>query len=764
MKKKSYFVEMIPLMFLVLVITGFIDEVTGAPLDSNPCVMDIPAAFEKIQNYGQRSGVWIKQWRPEWDHDPISLGTGDIIRAPKQSHMQGIQRLRGKPYIIVTGSSESGHNGHFFIGNLSSNSDGRFKSNLNSSSVPSKNDVVVHREDIAVIQDKRNVDGFVEGKLFTKNHDYHHASGLQVIGDYSVIALGHGKPQRVVFYDLSNPEMPKKLGYEILVDRADAVGIAKDESGYVLVVRQEADRLSFFTSRTTNLETANFQFTGHWMSSLLKEGPSDNKWRNYQNINLVSSCNGQLYLIGFARKKGGLSGKNPLKGDDWMDLYKVDNYETQPILIKIATKHIYCDKFCNFAAGGGIYVTDQGDLLLYGVRHFVPIDQEERQLHGLSAPDLFFPIDKAFIGLNEFRSFPPTIPLPLTNTSQAWVALYDDAYFEGPRVFLEGEEVETQQWSNYQKVWGNFDKKVSSVKWVLPQGYQYGLYQHADFKGKVLWLSGSGKEEEYARLRPLDFNDMPSSSKLMKVHVIDPRDGWVELFAEANFSGRRLTIWGTHTGYSDFKNVMVEGSHFDNTIEAVRFHLAKGQTFRMYRHPNYNNDPRYPTNKTHIDLVGTGEIEEIRELSNQRVGIEDKVSSAQFVTITTVTEPTEGWVELYSDDNFKGRRLTIKQTWDCRVKKINSHSTCTDKGISDYRNMKVDGKGFDNTVESIRFQLAPGQVYRLYRHPSFNTDPKFKKDRIYYDLTGTGKVIEIRTLSDVIKGLKDKVSSSKFIE
>ena len=524
-----------------------------APYDSNPCVPDVPAAFEKIQNYGQRSGVWIDKWRPHFeDHDPVS-GFSDI-RFKKQSHMQGIQRLRNKPYVIVTANSQTGGNGLFYVGQLTANSAGRFESNLNPFSIPSKQDRVVHREDLDVIEGTFKNNSFVKDQKFTKKHDYHHAGGMQVIGDYVAIALGHGKQQRVVFYDLSNPVDPVKLGYELLLGRADAVGVAKPKTDYVVVVRQDPDRLSFFSSTTGNLTAPNFTYKGDWVSSQLKAGPSDNKWRNYQNINLVSSCAGQLYLTGFARKKGGLVGdsgliKIPLTGDDWMDLYLVENYDTQPIITKIATKHMYCSKYCNFAAGGGIYVTDQGDLMAYGVRHFVRPDLEEYRLHGMqpnisSENDGHIPIDTAFIRLNEFRSF--SAPLSPTNVHYPWVALYDDAHFDGPRIIFEGADVKGREWTNYKKIWGNFNDKVSSVRWAIPDGYQYGLYRHSDFKGEVLWLKGNGQEQRLSRLRPLGFNDAPSSSKLLKMHITNPKEGWVELYSKRNFKGGDCTCGGAH--------------------------------------------------------------------------------------------------------------------------------------------------------------------------------------------------------------------------
>ena len=219
---------------------------------------------------------------------------------------------------------------------------------------------------------------------------------------------------------------------------------------------------------------------------------------------------------------------------------------------------------------------------------------------------------------------------------------------------------------------------------------------------------------------------------------------------------------GAHTGYPDLKQVTIDGEHFDQTVESVRFQLAPGQTYRLYRHPNYNTDPRYQTNLVTMDLVGNGEIQEVRDLSTQRAGIANKVSSARFMTPPKdVHDLNHGWIELYSRENFQGRRFLIDHELQCELKRP---STCTYEAIADYRDVVVNGKDFDNTVASIRFQLPPQQVYRLYRHPAFNTHPDYQKKRIQFDLVGTGKVEEIRKVSDRVMELQNRISSSQFIQ
>ena len=89
-------------------------------------------------------------------------------------------------------------------------STGRFRSNRIRSDKPPENDGVVHGEFIKVIQNGEDfTEGFLsinvspneefQASLFTE-HGLHHAGGIQSIGDYLAVGLGHaqeGQPARV---------------------------------------------------------------------------------------------------------------------------------------------------------------------------------------------------------------------------------------------------------------------------------------------------------------------------------------------------------------------------------------------------------------------------------------------------------------------------------------------------------------------------------------------------------------------------------------
>jgi|GEM_PF-2032035 len=100
---------------------------------------------------------------------------------------------------------------------------------------------------------------------------------------------------------------------------------------------------------------------------------------------------------------------------------------------------------------------------------------------------------------------------PITSVDDGWIELFEKENFKGRRV-----EVDTSQGiSRYKELkigedQIDFNDKVSSVRWQLPQTSVYRLYQHANYEGEHFDLKGNGKVQEIS-----NFNDFGvSSSKL----------------------------------------------------------------------------------------------------------------------------------------------------------------------------------------------------------------------------------------------------------
>ena len=130
-----------------------------------------------------------------------------------------------------------------------------------------------------------------------------------------------------VFYEMSTPEVPRKLPYEILGLRASAVAIARQNNGKYLLIMKQGGKLFFYQSTNSNLENARFdEKPVVWTSDELNKGNSDGEWNNYQNINLFQPCTGDhLYLVGFGFKKADEVALpfNKFKVTSWADLFRV---------------------------------------------------------------------------------------------------------------------------------------------------------------------------------------------------------------------------------------------------------------------------------------------------------------------------------------------------------------------------------------------------------------------------------------------------------
>jgi hypothetical protein len=298
-------------------------------------------------------------------------------------------------------------------------------------------------------------------------------------------------------------------------------------------------------------------------------------------------------------------------GEDWADLFKLELLQVnqtgntgvvahQTVITKIANRHMYCQDMCNFDAGAGMYVDINGDLLIYGVEHWR---------------------HSGMVRFNEFRPVPSSISPPLTNINQAWVELYDDHSFGDRSIIIDHVDQSLRNYADYDRVEG-FEDKASSVKWAIPSGWQYLLFEDKYFKGRLLKLNGTGSLNSLSNLNSSGWNDKVSSSRFSPVTINQLSQAWVELFGDNTFKDRRLTISGTSGGISNYKDITVEGQRgFGDKVSSARYLIPAGYVYRLYEHDSYKG-------KT-LDLIGTGRVEEITDFNSQ--GFNDKVSSSTFV-------------------------------------------------------------------------------------------------------------------------------------
>jgi hypothetical protein len=133
---------------------------------------------------------------------------------------------------------------------------------------------------------------------------------------------------------------------------AGAVGMTTlAQGGTVLAVAgYGSDTVDFYMSAGDPFQGSPFDFKFTWMKSEAdKTNWIDQIWGGYQNINLLTQKDGQLFLIGTYRNSN---------DEDWMDLYTINlNAATSSsVLTKVDTKHMFCTLGCDFSRAAGIFI------------------------------------------------------------------------------------------------------------------------------------------------------------------------------------------------------------------------------------------------------------------------------------------------------------------------------------------------------------------------------------------------------------------------
>ncbi len=381
-------------------------------------------------------------------------------------HFQGVQRLHygTDDYFVVSASGNSA--GYLFLFDRTNNEQVQLKIYND----PSKSN-------------EEPIDSVVDTA-------YTHAGGIQLIGNILVVPVEKGTSSKVYFYDLSEKGKAKRLS--TLIDRsqgdlkaeAGAVGIAKENNGgYIVVVgRNNSNILDFYRSTTgTLLNNMTFRYIATWKESELTG--SDKEFGNYQNLNLMrEEGTNTLYMVGTHNNyaTGG--------GQDWADLFKItigSNSEAVTIE-KVTKKHMYAREL-NFDAGAGVYIYDKHTIGIYAVSH-----------HAGSNGVTF----------NEFFKDP--------GSKESFIHLYDDKNFKDRVYQMNGDAI--KDIPDYKNITASgkkgFGDKVSSVRFRLPKGKVYTLYEDDNYGGDKYDLTGTGKVVDLKELK--GFNDDTSSSRFTK--------------------------------------------------------------------------------------------------------------------------------------------------------------------------------------------------------------------------------------------------------
>jgi hypothetical protein len=119
----------------------------------------------------------------------------------------------------------------------------------------------------------------------------------------------------------------------------------------------DTKNIDFYSCKSAEFPKGHFElFYSINTESISKKNWIDKNWLPYQNINLFSTVENELYLIGLGQNN---------KNENVADLYQLkDDDEGKFSITKTASKTFNCEKEVSFKAGAGAVIDNNGNLAI----------------------------------------------------------------------------------------------------------------------------------------------------------------------------------------------------------------------------------------------------------------------------------------------------------------------------------------------------------------------------------------------------------------
>jgi len=308
------------------------------PADA-PVLEDVEAAFGRIDTRGEHSTACANGLIPK----PLYRAAFTNFLFGLRNHFQGIQRLPDPGYVVISGSNKG------------------------------ISDLFIVRLAPPPGSDSSTCAGAVVARIIVDDVMWH-PGGLSMLGPILAVPVFGGTPRmaKIVFFDLSAPETPRRLPVEIMRPgrKATATALTRLPSGHVLVAVLSAfdglpRRIDFYLSRTTDLAEGFEPEPVTWRTGDVDARPGqDRSFSHFQNINFVTQADGRLYLVG---SHNSTAPQTFFPGRDYLDLYEVvfpkdtidraDPVLQPPTITKVAKRKLQCtDGYCNLDTAAGLFV------------------------------------------------------------------------------------------------------------------------------------------------------------------------------------------------------------------------------------------------------------------------------------------------------------------------------------------------------------------------------------------------------------------------
>ena len=195
-------------------------------------------------------------------------------------------------------------------------------------------------------------------------------------------------------------------------------------------------------------------------------------------------------------------------GEDKVDLFRLTIVPGGVISVaKVASHTFSCSTpqsgsglHCNLDAAVAIYIDQNHSLVIYATEH------------GNNG-------ESSSTRMKEFRTLPRTNFVCCERETNAWIEFYEHANYEGRSVLINFDRRNSNCLKQFSLM-DDFNDKVSSLRWCLPKGHGFMVFEDKDFGGGKYDFKGNGMIQSIPKLDSVNYtnarkslNDSISSGK-----------------------------------------------------------------------------------------------------------------------------------------------------------------------------------------------------------------------------------------------------------